>query len=68
MACGVTKNYVALHNEGESFGSLHDLIITAIDTVTPEVWSKIVKKTDKISADILNTETALEERVEAFRA
>ena len=42
MAWGVTKNYVALHNEGESFGSLHDLIITAIDTVTPEVWSKIV--------------------------
>jgi hypothetical protein len=42
-AWGVTKGFVAMHNNGSSFDAVYDLIFLGFKEVTIEVWKNLVK-------------------------
>lgn len=45
-AWGLTKAYVAKENRGDNFQAVKKLIFDGFTTVTPEIWSKLVRRTE----------------------
>jgi hypothetical protein len=43
-AWGLTKNYVALHNDGSDFQKVRDLTRDGMGKVHREIWSKLVRR------------------------
>jgi transposase len=44
-AWGLVKGYVAKENDGSSFMQVKDLILQGFEKVTPEIWSKLIRRT-----------------------
>jgi hypothetical protein len=44
-AWGVTKGYVAGHNDGKNFNAVMGLILQGFEKVTKDVWSSLVRRT-----------------------